>query len=336
MTARRMLLVLCAVLPAAAPLSAAEPTKPGQCYALLIGGLPGPEPFNRWYADWLARFQSYLTKSAGVPAANITALSGPAATGEAITGAIAKLAQRVKPEDQLIVFIVGHGEILGPSPTLILPGPDLSAPQLSAALAGIPAKNQIILNFSSSSGDFLKHLAAPGRINLTATSPTELNDPVFAEFFLRGLESNRADTDHKGSISLLKAYNWAAQQTATWIARWKQTGSGDAPPILWKADGKEAVAIFEKLYPNIPGRKLDPTSDRKSEDAAIEIQPPAGQLTEAWVGRRVIDEHAMIEDCGKEIGVAALGENGCQPILGEQANDPGNLAGQVILGHPSP
>ena len=219
---------------------------------------------------------------------------------------------------------------------MILPGPDLTAEQLSSALAGIAAKNQIILNLSASSGDFLKSLVAPGRINLAATSPTELKEPVFAEFFLRGLESKRADTDRKNSISLLKAYNWAAQQTVLWIARWKQTGSGEAPPILWKADGKETVAVFEKLYPDIPGRKLDPSSDRKSEDAAVEIQPPAGQLTAAWVGRRVVDEHAMIEDNGKETGVAALGEKGFQPILGEKANDPGYLAGQTILGRPNP
>ena len=336
MIVRRLLLTLCAVLLAAAPLTAAEPPASGQSYALLIGGQAGPEPFNHWYADWLTRFQSYLTKNAKVSGANVTVISGTAATSEAITSAIAKLAKRVKPQDQLIVFIVGHGESSGPSPTLILPGPDLTAPQLSVALAGITSKNQIVLNFSANSGDFLKHLAAPDRVNLTATSPSELKDPVFAEFFLRGLESKRADTDKKGSITVLNAYNWAAQQTILWIARWRQSGGGDGASGLWKANGKETVAIFEKLYPNSPSRKLDPTSERKAEDATIEIQPPAGELPAEWVGRRVIDEHAMLEDCGKEIGVAALGEKGFQPIAGEKPNDPGYAAGHTILGQPSP
>ena len=336
MITRCLLLIFCAVLLSAEPLTAAEAPQPGQSYALLIGGLAGPEPFTHWYADWLGRFQTYLTKNANVPGANVIVISGTGATDQAIISAVAKLAQRVKPQDQLIVFIVGHGESSGPSPTLILPGPDLTALQLSAALAEIKSKNQIILNFSANSGDFLKHLVGPDRVNLAATGPSELKDPVFAEFFLRGLESKRADTDHKGSITVLNAYNWAAQQTILWIARWKQTSKGEGAPALWKASGKETVAIFEKFYPKSPSRKLDPSSDRKAEDAVIEIQPPAGDLPREWVGRRVIDEHAMLEDCGKEIGVAALGEKGFQPIRGENPNDPGYISGHTILGKPSP
>ena len=303
---------------------------------LLIGGLAGQEPFPRWYAGWLARFQTYLLKEAKVPGGNITVLSGTAATSQAITSAISKLAQRTKPQDQVIVFIVGHGEVSGPSPTLILPGPDITAPQLAAALAEITSKNQIVLNFSASSGDFLKHLAAPERINIAATQATEVKDPVFAEFFLRGLESKRADTDPKGAITLLKAYNWGALQTALWIARWRQTGSSDAPPILWKASGKETIAIFEKLYPNSRTRKLDPSSDRKAEDAAVELQPATTGLTYEWVGRRTIDEHATLEDCGKEIGISALGTKGFEPIAGKKPQDPGFLSGQTVLGQPHP
>lgn len=316
-----------------------QPAQPGQCYALLVGGLAGSKPYDRWYADWLGRFQAYLTKSAAVPAANVTVLSGTGATSDAITGAIAKFAQRVKPQDQFILFITGHGEINEPAPRLILPGPDLSAPQLSAALEGLAAKNQVVLNLSASSGGFLRFLASPTRINLAATSPTETEEPVFAEFFLRGLESKRADTDHKGSITLLKAFNWAAQQTVLWIARWTDTGGGKVTdPKIWKASGKETVQIFEKLYPNIPERKLDPTCDRNAADAVVPLQPPSGtDIPKEWSGRRIISEHAMLEDCGKDLGVAVVGEKGvCEPIVGANPQDPGYLAAHTILGQATP
>ena len=331
----RLFLILCICLAAVTPPASAETTEPGNTYALLIGGLGGQEPYSHWYEDWTGRFQKYLTTTAGVPSANVTVLTRDAATSEAITGALGKLAQEVKPQDQFILFITGHGEISGKSPTLMIPGPDLSADQLSAALAGIKSKNQVILNFSASSGNFLKTIAAAGRVNIAATSQTEGNEPVFAEFFLRGLESKRAG---KGdAINMLDAYNWATQQTALWIVRWVATGTGpgaDPDKAAWKASGKETVEIFEKLYPKNTTRKLDPASDHKAEDAIHEFLPADGQVTGEWANRRVVDEHAILEDNGQEIGVSALGDKGFQPILGEKPGDPGYFARLTVLGKP--
>jgi hypothetical protein len=271
-----------------------------------------------------------------VPEANIVQLSDKAATFSAITDAFGKLGQRAKPQDQFILFVVGHGEITGPHATLELAGPDPGSQDLATLLNNFPAKNQVVLNFSSSSGNFLKDLSAPNRVNITATSPTEGNEPVFAEFFLRGLESKRADTANKGAITLLEAFNWSAQQTAQWIGRWTKddAGEGASPndPTTWKASGKETVEIFEKLYANDPMRKLDPASDRNAADATVVLEPPSGQVTADWANRRVVDEHAMIEDCGQGIGVAEMTEKGLQPILGQKPGDPGYLAGVTVLG----
>jgi hypothetical protein len=322
---RRLLAILCALLVAAAlPALADTPPAPAHTYALLISGLGGQEPYTHWYADWLARFQKVLTGPANVPAANVTTLSGAAATAQAVTAALGTLAQQIQPQDQFILFIVGHGAMNGANPTLMLLGPDLTADQLSAALAAIPSKNQVILNFSASSGDFLKHIVSPDRVNISATSPTEINEPVFAEFFLRGLESKRAAADKTGPVNMLDAYNWATQQTALWIVRWEETGvgaNGDASQAAWKASGRETIEIFQKLYPNDPSRKLDPASDAKAEDAVLPLSPPNGQVTADWTNRRVID-------------VSALGDKGFQPILGAQPGDPGYLAKRTVLGAP--
>jgi hypothetical protein len=339
---RRLLLLLCAwiaaPLLAAAQNNATPPSAPPQTYALLIGGLGGQEPYNHWYEDWTDRFKKYLTGTAGLPDGNVTVLTKDAATADRIQKAIAKLAQQVKPQDQFILFLAGHGEITGKSPTLMLPGPDLSVDDLVAELAAISSKNQVILNFSASSGDFLKHLVSPTRVNIAATSPTEGNEPMFAEFFLRGMESKRANGGKPDPINLLEAYNWATQQTALWIVRWQQTGgteaAADATNALWKANGKETVEIFEKLYPNVPTHKLDPSSDRNAPDAVMPLAPPNGEITDDWTDRRVVDEHATLEDCGQEIAVSAIGDKGYQPILGEKQNDPGYLAKMTVLGKP--
>ena len=344
MTLRLFLLLALGLTPALAQSPAPAPVPapaPPQTYALLVGGLTGPEAYGKWYPDWLHRFQVYLTDTVHVPGDHVTVLSGPAATSDAITTALGKIAKETQPQDQVILFIVGHGEIRGDVPTLTLPGPDLTAPQLAALLKAIPAKSQVVLNFSASSGDFLKLLSAPGRINLTAVSPTENQEPVFAEFFLRGLESKRADQDKNGTITLLEAYNWAAQQTAWWIARWTQSDAGDksdpTSPTTWKASGKETVEIFQKLYADLPMRKLDPTSDAKADDAPVALQPPDGQVTGDWANRRVVDEHALLEDSGEGIGVSVITDKGIiQPILGQKPGDPGYVAAHTSLGQPAP
>jgi len=311
---RRFLFALC-LLAAVAPAPAAT------TYALLVGGV-GQAPYNRWTGDWLARFDRHLTKKCGVPASQIQVLSGEAATAEAILKSIRDIAKRIQPGDQFILLLSGHGENTD-SPTFAVQGPDLGAQQLAEALSAISAKNQIILNFSASSGDFLKSLAAPNRVNITATSPAEIKQPVFAEFFLRGLESGQ------GGTTVLEAFNWAARQTPLWIARWSLTESGK-----WKASGRETIEIFTKLYAGVPGRVLDPASDPKPEDAPVELYPANGEVTAEWGKRRVVDEHALLEDCGFDIGVAVLGDSGIQPIIGAKENDPGYLAGKTVLGKP--
>jgi len=320
-------------VPIATPQPAATPTIPGQCYALLIGGISAQDPYGKWYADWLPRFQTYLTQRAHLPAANVAALCGKDATFDAVTAAFAKFAQRAKPQDQLILFIVGHGESKDAGATLELAGVDPTAQQIAALLNAFPAKNQVVLNLSASSGDFLKVLSAPGRVNIAATSPTELEEPVFAEFFLRGLESKRVNAAKSDAVNLLDIYNWTTQQTAFWIARWSLTSDPkDTDSSTWKASGKETVEVFEKLYSGVPNRKLDPASNRNAADVPVDLIPPGGQVTEDWAARRVIDEHAMLEDCGQGIGVSEIGDKGLQPILGQKPGDPGYLAAHTVLG----
>jgi len=293
-------------------------------YALLVGGI-GQEPYTKWTDDWLGRFRIYLTQKAGVPDKQIVILSGDKSTTDAILAAVGELGTKMKPEDQFVLVISGHGEVANGTPILAVKGVDLEAPKLAEALAKLPTKNQVILNFSAISGDFLKSLAAPGRVNIAATSPTEIKQPVFPEFFLRGLESGRAG---QGQISLLQAYNWAAKQTPLWIARWEKNPESSA----WKATGRETVEIFKKLYAGSEVRKLDPASDANRQDEEIVIMPPNGEVTPEWANRRVVDEHAVLEDNGQQIGVSVLTDKGFVLIEGAKEGDPGFLASKTFLG----
>lgn len=328
----------------AAPAPGAAPR--GTCRALLVGAMPGGPDFARRYRDWLLRFRAYLIEKAGVPAANVAILSGDKdfkdaavaglATADSVRKAVADLAARSKPEDQVIVLLVGHGVVSDRVPTLVLPGPDLDAEQLAAALAGAAAKNQVVLNLSSASGAAVKALAAKGRVVVAATSPIEGNEPVFPEFFLRGLESGRADGEgapaagaKDGCLTLLEAYNWATHQAALWVSRLRQLEGGQ-----WRLDGKESVEIFERLYAGGPFR-LDSASDRGKPDETVALVPENGKISEAWLARRVLSEHATLEDCGEEMGAAAVRDEGYEPLAGTKPGEPGSLARRTVLGRPA-
>jgi hypothetical protein len=343
------ILVLALALALLTPALAAESAKQGACHALLVSGLPGAPIYAKRYADWQKRFHAYLTKTAKVPAENIAILSGDEvlkdplvsgkATRESIAKAIADLAKKVQPEDQFVLILVGHGAVAQTIPSFILPGQDLNAQELADALAAIRARNQVVLSFTASSGDFVRFLARAGRVVLAATSPTEVTEPVLAEFFLRGIESLRADGEgapaagaRDGTVTLLEASNWASHQAAMWITRQKSTEGG------WKIDGKESVEIFRKLYVGPEGepatRKLSPDSDAAAPDEAVALRPEGG-LTEFWLSRRIVAEHATLEDCGQEKGVSPLTESGYKPIAGAKEGEPGSLARRVVLGKPA-
>ena len=341
-------LLLC--LPAATAQAAPKPP-PGACHALLLGGMPGTAIHARHYRDWLKRFRRYLVRTAGVPAGNVVVLSGDKAfkdpivnglaTAKTIGKSLADKAKTVRPGDQFILFMVGLGVTTEKPPTFVIPGPDVSAGELADGLAEIRATNQVVLNFSAGSGDSVPAMSQAARVVVAANMPTETNPPVYAELFLRGLESKRADGEGApeagkadGVITVLEAYNWAAHQTAQWIAR--QTKSGED---LWRVDGAESVEIFRKLYVSTSGesgsRKLDPASDAGAPDRTVKLKMRGeGDMEIAESRRRMIGEHAGLEDCGAGEPVSALGDEKKDyvPLRGVREGEPGCLARRVVLG----
>jgi hypothetical protein len=314
----------------------------GTCHALLVGGLPGAPVYARRYRDWLKRCHAHLVGT-GVPAANVRVLSGDKgftnpivsgpATAESVWTALLEMSDRVKAGDQFVLVLIGHGSVADMSPTVILPGPDLASRQIADALDALPTHRQVVLNFTASAGDSLKDLARSGRINVAATSPGEANEPVYAEFFLRALEAKLADGEgapKDGAVTILEAYNWATAQTAWWIVRQKLAGD------TWRVEGKESVELFRRLcegpLDEPAARQLAAGSQMNADDPVYALRPEGGKIDDFWRGRRVVTEHATLEDCGEETGVTALQAQGYRPLAGRKAGEPGHLARRVVLG----
>ena len=69
------------------------------------------------------------------------------------------------------------------------------------------------INTTSSSGAFLQPLAGPARTIVTATKTGgERNETRFAEYFVQALDSEEADRDRNGRVSVQEAFDFAASK----------------------------------------------------------------------------------------------------------------------------
>lgn len=329
------------------PNISAQGTKP-QCKVLIIGGKPGSPVFARRYQDWIKRFQQYFVKQAKVPAKKITVLSGDTkfkpgfpvkhASLPAIQQELANCAKTVKPDDQFVLIIIGHGATTDNVTKLALKDRDLTTGMLTEAIDQIKAKQQIILYMAGGGGNAIADLSSSNRVIISASSPNQIVEPVFAEFFLRGMESKRADGEgapkagkKDNVVTLLEAFNWASNQTAHWIRRIRSLGEEK-----WQIDGKESIEIFKKLYVSNnkePGSKVLAKSNADVKDPMFPLTS-VGVDRQKILGLRIITENAMLEDAGEQEGLTAVRTGKYLPLEGTKNGEPGTLARKTVLGKP--
>jgi hypothetical protein len=165
----------------------------------------------------------------GVPNAHIITLTGADATRARLLDALASTAQDAKPDDELVLILIGHGSFDGEVYKFNLVGPDLSAPDLAAALDKIPAKRQLVADTTSCSGGALPALEHNGRAVIAATKTgTEKNATVFARYWVEALEDPSSDTDNSGSVSALEAFTYADRKTADFYTTQKRLATEHA------------------------------------------------------------------------------------------------------------
>lgn len=303
----------------------------GQAYAVIVVGEPGMPMYTRHYADRSARFAKVL-ESAGVSGDRLTVVPSTS-TAEAVNEAIKTAVAKPTAADQFILILIGHGEMKETGPTFMVTGPDLPVKAISDQLKSLKAKSQIVLNFTSTSGDSLALFAQKGRVNITSTSLQQVNDTDLAEFFLQELEKK------DGSKSLLDVYNRSTQAWGRWVVRQKTNPpapEGSPPaPLGWMVEGRESTAIFKKLYgyDDVPeNRKFLPSPLSEQPDAADPMLAVDGSAF--WAQRRVISESPIIDDAAATEPVSALGEKGFAAVVASP--QAGAIAAVTVLGKAEP
>jgi hypothetical protein len=221
-------------------------------YYLTISGLGGEPDYDQRFKMWADDIDKSLKKAGGD--SNVITLVAP--TREQIRARFADLTRQTKPNDALVLTLIGHGSFDGVEYKFNIPGPDISGAELASLLDRVPAGRQLVVNMTSSSGGSISFLQKPNRVVISATKTgTEKNATVFARYWAEALRDPAADADKNESVSALEAFHYAQQKTAEFFDSQKRLatehavledtgkGEGERAPSTENGEGRLAAAF---------------------------------------------------------------------------------------------
>jgi len=210
-------------------------------YALIIGGLASNKSYydDFWYSA--SKLYKLLTDKYGYHPKDITFLFedngledglfvSPANTElrakrstvdgkslkEDVQTAFENLKTKVKPDDRVVIFMVGHAVRREGVTKFNLPRQDITDVDYAALFNQIDCKNVYVILAFPRSGSFIKLISKPGWVIITSHSPREGHDGMFCRVFADALYNEAVDEDENGDISLLEAYLHTKEEIKRW------------------------------------------------------------------------------------------------------------------------
>ena len=260
-----------------------------------ITGASGGEKYAAKYAQVRTMFAATLRDTFGYKGDHLLVLAEQEdkdvqkATRENVQRVFVGLRKRMTKDDQLLVFLVGHGTLAdgsGEDAKFNLVGPDLTASEWAELIKPIPGR-LVFVDTTSGSFPFLHKVAARGRVVLTATdSAAQQFETVFPEFFVRAFDDEAADTDKSGRVSIWEAFQYASAAVRLWFEQ-----KGELPTERPLLDDTGAGVGREAQAPGVDGAVARITY--LEPEPALELPSDAGLAV--LVRRRAALEAALEE-----------------------------------------
>jgi hypothetical protein len=197
-----------------------------ETFYFTVAGLGGEPEYDARFSGWAKDLDKLLHQVE--PQAKIKTLYGADATRANVEAYLHDLAKEAKPDDSVVLMLIGHGSFDEFDYKFNLPGPDLSATELAGLLDKIPA-HQLIVNMTSASGGSIAALEKPKRVVITATKTgTEKNATVFPRYWIEGLRDPAADSDKNDIVTALEVFRYAEEKTAKFYETQKRLSTEHA------------------------------------------------------------------------------------------------------------
>ena len=206
-------------------LAVAAPASGQDTHLVIITGVGGDEEHTKTFHKWATTMIEAAKKKNGLADANIIYLSekpdlDPSlikglSTRETVEKTLTDLAARARPNDAVLILLIGHGSFDGQQAAFNLPGPDLTPADFGRLLARFASQRVAFVNTAASSGAFVPAVAGPGRVIVTATKTGgERNETRFPEYFVEAFGDETADRDRNGRVSIQEAFDYAKSKVA--------------------------------------------------------------------------------------------------------------------------
>lgn len=157
-----------------------------QRWAVIVAGLPGDAEHETIFGETADQLQKWLTETLDFPADHVLRVpsewgddSGPL-TSDRISSTFAEVKQKLREDDSLWIFLIGHGNYDGKRAWFHVAGRDPSNEDVGRWMDDVRCREQVIWLMHSSSGWFVKPLSREGRIVIAATAADdESNETEF-------------------------------------------------------------------------------------------------------------------------------------------------------------
>jgi hypothetical protein len=142
-------------------------------------------------------------------------LTGEQARRDSVRREFQEFASKMKANDSATVVLIGHGSYDGEEYRFNVPGADITGSDLAQLFEKLPAKQQLIVNATSSSGATVEQWQRPERVIITATkSGGERTATRFAQFWSQAVSSDAADVNKDEVVTAAEAFDYANRQVA--------------------------------------------------------------------------------------------------------------------------
>jgi Peptidase C13 family len=198
-----------------------------ETFYFTVAGIGGEPEYEQRFSGWAKDLDKLLHEVE--PHAKIKTLYGAEATRANVEAYLREVAKEAKPEDSVVLMLIGHGTYDEFDYKFNLPGPDLSAAQLAALLDKLPTAHQLIVNMTSASGGSILALEKPKRVLITATKAgSEKNATVFPRYWIEGMRDPAADSDKNEIVTALEVFRYAEDKTAKFYETQKRLSTEHA------------------------------------------------------------------------------------------------------------
>lgn len=199
-----------------------SPVRTCACVVLLMLGVPAAAASTVVIVEGLGGNERYATEFAEQvdaiataartlsPRPTIQQFRADSVSRDAVIDYFTGLSDTMSDDDQLTVYLIGHGSYDDHEYKFNIAGPDLTDADVLAALQGVPSINQVIVDTSSASGAAAELWQSDTRVVITATrSGVERHATRFGMRFAASLANPAADLDKNHIVTAQEAFDFA-------------------------------------------------------------------------------------------------------------------------------